>query len=90
MNHYCKAEANLPKFNQWLLKRSIKVFTAFSAAFRHIINERYPSFLLSVEKVNGFYVTLMKQQLEELTLRNPDGYIITVYLWVTHPKNSIF
>lgn len=89
MNHYCTAEANLSRFNQRPLNRSINVFTAFTAAFRHIMNECYPPFLLFVEKVNSFYVTLMKQLLKELTLHNPDGYIITVYLWITHPKNFI-
>lgn len=66
------------------------MFLLCLAAFRHIINECYLSFFpLFVEKVNSFYVTLMKQLLEELTLHNPDGYIITVYLWITHPKNFI-
>lgn len=80
MSHYYVAEANLSRFNQWLLNRSIKVFKAFTAASRHVINECYPSCLLLVEKVNSIYVTFIKQLLEALTLHNPDRYSIIVYL----------
>jgi len=42
------------------------------------------------EKVNSFYVTFIKQLLEELMLHNPDRYSIILYLWITHPKKSSF